>query len=161
MAVVLFAAACAQTAPYRPASSGASPGFSDRKIETDRYQVAFRGDSRTPREDVETYLLYRAAEVTVAEGGALFQVVTSDTTANTRYRTSIIGTRFGYSPFRYSSFGSLSTFGDIRPVTRYEAVANILVLDGERPARDGSVYDARDVLRTLGPSVRRPTPPSG
>lgn len=63
--------ACATPTPYQPAVRGqaVSGGFSDTRIEANRFQVNFAGNSLTSRETVERYLLYRAAELTVAQGG--------------------------------------------------------------------------------------------
>jgi hypothetical protein len=54
--------------PYQPATASA-PGYSEMRIENDRYRVSFSGNSSTPRDVVETYMLYRAAELTLQSGG--------------------------------------------------------------------------------------------
>ena len=64
-AAALLIAACATSTPYGPAENGKGYGFSDQRIESNRYRITFRGNSVTSRETVENALLYRAAELTV------------------------------------------------------------------------------------------------
>ena len=79
LAVALIAA-CAAPTPYQAATE--RNGFSELKIEDDRFSVSFRGNSRTPRETVETYLLHRAAELTLASGGEKSSALAGDRTAS-------------------------------------------------------------------------------
>ena len=70
-AAAVMIAACATPTPYQPIGArgtGASGGFSDVRLAENRYRVTFAGNSLTTRERVETYLLYRAAELTVQQG---------------------------------------------------------------------------------------------
>ena len=52
-------AACAKPTPYKPADNGT--GYTEQKLEANRYRVTFSGNSVTDRETVDNYLLYRAA----------------------------------------------------------------------------------------------------
>lgn len=161
-AALLTLAACTEPTRYAPAVE--RDGYADKPVETNRYQVSFSGNTRTSRDTVETYLLFRAAEVTLAAGKDWFKVATQDTEAETRFRSFSTGFgRTGFGPFFFRSgfrhgffggFGSVST----RPITRYEAFANILVFDGAKPADDPAAYDARSVVETLGPEIIRPEP---
>ena len=54
-------------------------GYSEQRIEENRYRVSFAGNSATSRQTVEDYLLYRAAELTVQTGHDWFEVVDRDT----------------------------------------------------------------------------------
>ena len=64
--------ACMGPTPYQPRLEGQSTGYTDRALTQNRYRVTFTGNSATPRETVESYLLLRAAEVTRAAGYASF-----------------------------------------------------------------------------------------
>ena len=72
---------------------------------TDRYRVSFAGNNLTPREKVEDFLLYRAAEVTLDSGNDYFVLVDQDTERFTNFRTTTTG--FGGfsglygSPYRF------------------------------------------------------------
>ncbi len=161
-------AACVGPTPYQPAVK--RDGFAESKIEGDRYRVTFRGNAQTSRETVETYLLYRAAELTLAEGRDWFRITHSGLDTDTEYRT--YGSPFVYQPFllrprRYGYFGDpfYSPFYGYdgvrtRPIRRYEAYATIRIYDGEKPASDDKAYDAREIIANLGPKIVRPEPGS-
>ena len=78
MAALSMLAACASPTPYQ-AADGSRRGYTEQQIETNRFRISFDGNSLTDRETVETYLLYRAAELTVEEGYDHFMVVTRAT----------------------------------------------------------------------------------
>jgi hypothetical protein len=75
---VVLAAACASPTPYKPASSPADTGYETTKLETDTFRVIFEGNEVTPRETVETYILYRAAQLTEETGHEYFRFVSRD-----------------------------------------------------------------------------------
>jgi len=163
----LLLAACATATPYGPASAGGGYGYSDQRIQDDRYRITFRGNSSTSRETVENALLYRAAELTVDRGFDYFVFLESDTEVQTSYRGSAYPAFYGsygygypfYHPHRrfpYYAYG----FGwgypydsYAREITRYSAVAFVSMHGGERPEDSPQAFDARDVLRNLGPIV--------
>ena len=49
-------------------------------------------------------------------------------------------------------FGNYTAY----PIDSYTAFADIVMHDGEKPAGEVDAYDARDVLRQLGPQIERP-----
>ena len=166
----LALAACATTTPYQPAdaSSSLKQGYSDQAIEDNRYRVAFKGNSSTPKEVVETYLLYRAAELTLQQGKDWFLVVDRDTEGQSRLRPdsfrSPYYSRFG---FGYSYFhpahgwrGAYDPFWREAPtyteVTRYEASAEIIMNSGEKPQDEPRAFDAREVQKNLAARIERP-----
>ena len=63
-------AACETATPYQPlnAKEASSGGYSDARLNSDRWRVSFSGNTVTSRETVERYLLYRAAELTTSQG---------------------------------------------------------------------------------------------
>lgn len=159
LGIAVLAASCATQTPYAPADGGRL-GYAEQQIEDNRYMVSFAGNSLTDRRTVETYLLYRAAELTVASGYDYFIVVQQDTEKSTTYRSTI----YDY-PYRHHFF--LSWYGwphyrggfateTTRPIERYQAVAEIVMYSGEKPEADPTAFDARAVIEHLGPTVRRP-----
>ena len=76
---------CVQPTPYQPAPPQGF-GYSEDRIEQNRFRITFRGNSITTRETVEDYLLYRAAELTLQNGFDHFLMVGRDTEAKTSYR---------------------------------------------------------------------------
>lgn len=99
LAALAVLGACATATPYQAAQDG-QKGYANQQIETNRWQISFSGNSLTDRQTVETYLLYRAAELTDREGYDHFQVIRRETDENRR----IVSTGFSsYDPF-YSNF---------------------------------------------------------
>ena len=99
LAAFALVSACASSTPYQPVADG-KYGFDQQQIEDDRWTVSFAGNSLTDRQKVETYLLYRAAELTQQQGFDHFRVADSDTNADRRLLAS--PSTF-YDPF-YSGF---------------------------------------------------------
>jgi len=101
-ATTLLVAGCATATPYQPLRPGAaaSGGFSERPIEQNRWAVSFSGNSLTDRSTVETYLLYRAAELTLSQGYDWFSVVDRMTERDTRlYPDPLYHDPFYWSPW--------------------------------------------------------------
>jgi len=155
-------AGCVSPTLYAPAR-GAGEGYSEQKIEEDRYRVTFVGNSDTPRETVETYLLYRAAELTLEKGYDAFLVAERRTEATTEYEVALAPPVYGvyhhgrgYRPFPYYAYGYPWCYEVRRPVSReYEATVHVLLRRGPAPD-DPRAYDAHEVVQNLGPSIRRP-----
>ncbi len=55
----LVLTACTAPAPYAPREPGGNTGYTDQRLDENRYRVTFTGNSVTPRETVEDYLLLR------------------------------------------------------------------------------------------------------
>ena len=162
--------ACATATPYQPLQRGGavSGGYSERQIEQNRWQVAFSGNSLTNRDTVERYLLYRAAELTLAQGYDWFEMVDRQTDRDTRvYRDAFYDPWYGpgWGPtwriynrgyWGGGPWGYGSAF-DYTEVTRYEARAEIFMGRGPKPADNARAFDARDVQVRLSPTIVRPT----
>ncbi len=179
----LLVGACATETTYRPATGQGfnRTGFSDRQVEANRFLVSFAGNSSTSRDTVERYLLFRAAELTLQNGGDYFVMVNRDTDQETRtyaspgfgpgwgyggfggywgpswryYGRGGWGPGFGWSPWYGGGFGAWNDF-DIRTVQRYEATAEIVVGRGPIPRDNVRAFNAREVVDRLGPSIIMP-----
>lgn len=155
MAGVLGLAACGTPTPYQPALDG--HGYAEQAIEDDRYRVSFSGNTLTPRETAENYMLYRAAEVTLQRGYDHFIVVDSAIERSTTFvsTTTGFGGVSGFHSFRRGhpfGFGGFATTTS-RPRSSYEATANIVMRSGDKPSDDPDAYDARDVVEKLAPTI--------
>ncbi|MGE0741638.1 MAG: hypothetical protein AB7O98_09870 [Hyphomonadaceae bacterium] len=155
-------AACATATPYQSAGPAGAYGFSEQRIESNRMRITFSGNSLTDRDTVETYLLYRAAEVTLENGFDYFVVAQRDTEANSRlqgtgpvfpYSYRYFHPRHGWAPW-YDPFWNEPM--NYREVTRYEAIAEIAMFNGAKPANDPSAYAAREVQANLQARIARP-----
>ncbi len=171
IAALALLGACTTATPYQAALDG-NRGYSDQQIEADRWQVVFSGNSLTDRQTVETYLLYRAAELTLQNGYDHFSFVQRDTEANRR----LVSTGFGHSPYYgfyphyrfygrrgrlrgypYGFYGDPFFDGgyDYREIVRYEALAEIVMGEGEKPD-DPAYFNASEVQMNLVNKIVRP-----
>ncbi|MBA4803663.1 MAG: hypothetical protein H2038_03310 [Brevundimonas sp.] len=168
VSAALALSACATATPYGPAGGGSRYGYSEQRIDADRYRISFAGNSVTTREQVEMGLLLRAAELTVQSGADWFATVNRATDRDVRYQATPDPFYYDrYSPFwgprwRYYRRGYWSPwydpFGpdfDVREIDRYEATAEIVMGRGPKPAGDPNAFDAREVINNLGPRVPR------
>ncbi|MGH8529391.1 MAG: CC0125/CC1285 family lipoprotein [Nevskiales bacterium] len=155
-ATALVLAACSTATPYRPLEDGY--GYSERKVESNRYSVTFAGNSRTKRPVVEDYLLYRAAEVTLSSGYDYFVLAKQDTEADTRFHNTFVD----YGGFGYYRFGPrFGTgvgvgVGTTSSTTEYEGQADIVMYKGKKLPKDVRAFDAREVKANIEPRVTRP-----
>jgi hypothetical protein len=161
VAAATLAAACSSgPTPYQPAA-GYDRGYSEQKIESERYRISFKGNSFTRRDTVENYLLYRAAELTLQSGFDTFTIVSRDTDRNSAIRRT-----GGYSGFSYMYFSPrwgwmhawdpfMSSPARHDEVTRYEAYAEIVMSRGPKGS-DANAFDARQVSQNLAASIQRP-----
>lgn len=113
---------CITETTYRPATGVGfdRTGFSDRLIEPGRWLVSFAGNTVTPRDTVERYLLFRAAELTLQQGNDYFVMVDRDTDRQTRtYSTGL-----GYGGFGgFGGYGGFGGFGGYwGPSWRYHGI---------------------------------------
>lgn len=99
LAALAVLGACATATPYQQATNS-NGGYENQQIESNRWAISFTGNTLTDRQTVETYLLYRAAELTKQNGYDHFQIVTRETDAQSRF----VSTGFS-SPFFYNFYG--------------------------------------------------------
>jgi hypothetical protein len=179
LALLAAVAACATPTPYQPLGAPGnrvSGGFAEQQIEANRFRVTFAGNEMTTRQTVETYLLYRSAQLTAQQGYDWF--VTDDRETDRHTNTYVDrpfggpwggwggawGPRWryfgrGYGWRSWDPWGADPFWGDtmdVRTVERYEASAEILMGRGPKPAGNMRAFDARDVLNRLGPSIVLP-----
>ena len=167
-------AACATQTPYAPSATANGYGFTEQAIEANRLRITFRGNTLTDRETVETYLLYRAAEVTTQRGFDYFTVLDRETESRSRLQPQGGGSSFrpyGFFPYDYRYYSPrfgwspwYDPFWDepvsYREITRYEATAEITMHRGRKPANNAAAYDAREVQSNLGARIVRPPAPA-
>jgi hypothetical protein len=156
LAMLSLAACAAAPTLYREADGGF--GYRDQQLESNRYRVSFAGNSATPLDSVQDYALYRAAELTLASGHDYFKVVERSTDTRS---SGVGGPRIGVGVGSGSSGSGLgvgvsSILGGGGFADDYTVTLDVLMFDGEKPAADPDAYDAREVLRRLEPTVRRP-----
>ena len=158
LACAALLSACASSTAYGPAAE-TGYGFNETRIEQNRYQVSFSGNSLTDLQTVERYLLYRAAELTVQNDYDYFIMVNRQTDEDSSYRGTGFDQRFAmqyYHPmwgWRYRNDPFFNNF-DMREVNRYQAISEIVMGNGPKPG-DVNAYNAEDVLMNLAPQIVR------
>lgn len=144
-ALALAACATAVGTDYGPAGAKGY-GYSDTRIEADRYRIVFAGDGATARETVEDYALLRAADLALAGGFDWFRVVSRDVSEEKRGGVGIgAGVGGGGRNVGVGVSGDLGTIG-AKPF--YTARLEVLFGKGTPPA-GADYHDARSVKETI------------
>lgn len=140
-AAAVLATACASQGPvYQSREDGGRYGYAEMQLEPNRIRVTYNGDTLTARDTVETYLLYRAAETTLQRGFDYFIVTAANVEEDSRYE-SLAGGRPRMAG---------ATFHE---VSRHNAMADILMFEGDKPPNIANAYDARAVMQSLDERV--------
>jgi hypothetical protein len=156
LAILLAVGACTTSpTPYRAAADGG--GYRDQQIESDRYRVSFTGNSATPLDRVQDYALYRAAELTVANGYDYFKVASrsTDTGGGVGGPTLGVGVGGGGSGSGGVGVGLSSILGGGYS-QNHTVTLDILMFHDEKPAADQTAYDARQVMQRLSATIQTP-----
>ncbi len=152
-ASALALTACASLAPYGPQRGPGGQGFSEQRIESDRFRVTYNGVGAPG--PVADLALLRAAQLTTEQGYDWFEVTQRyidgrpDSAGGVRPSVSIGGGSSRWGPYRSSGVGvgvGLNFSGPSPTST----VLEVRLGRGQRPDR-AEVYDAREVQDALRP----------
>lgn len=156
-------AGCETATPYQPlrTSGDSAGGFSDQRLDADHYRVTFQGNTETSRERVETYMLYRAAELTVNAGADWFETTDRHTDRDKTTYWDDWGPGYGFwrpswrywGPYGWGGWGGWSG-GVTTTVQKFQASVEITMGHGPKP--DARALDAREVMTNLSPKIERP-----
>ncbi len=164
-AAAVLLAACQTPATYHPRDPRSGTGYTDEQLAGNRWRVTFTGNSATKRETVENYLLLRAAEVTLKAGFHWFVFDTRDTEAQTTYQSDFVGwpgwhgRGWYWHSWPYGGWGAGGGMETSRPITSYEAYAEIVMLTDDQAKNEPRAVNAQDVLDHIGPAAYAPPPP--
>ena len=176
---LLITGCASRSTPYQPISAAnkISGGYSDERIGEDRFRVKFSGNTLTSREKVESYLLLRAAELTLEQGMDWFaiedRVVEHEVERQVRrdpFYDPWFGSYYGYwrpswryygprgwrSWYPYYGHTFWTDHVDVREVERFEAMAEIRLGSGETPNSTMRAFNAREVIERIGPRTQYP-----
>ncbi len=146
LAAFTLLAACASAPTHYAPANGSDRGFSETRIEQDRYRVRFAAGSDMSFQEAEDLALRRAAELTLREGMDWFQVVTRQRDGNDRNPVGVggsVGHTWGSGGFSGSGVGiGIRIDGNAGDK---EVMLEILMRAGERPDM-ADAYDARAIL---------------
>ena len=159
-ALVLALSACATPTPTPYEAQTGRYGYATEELKSGAWQVQFTANQLTPRDVVENYALYRAAELARQQGFDQFAVMdrTYDTHTDRTYAYTtrppgfysdeqrLMGTTTYYDPF-----------DSTRMVTTEWRTATLVIrpFRGAVPAGAHRVYSAADEIARLGPTLKR------
>lgn len=155
----LLLSGCVTATPYQPASKHTdAEGYSEQRLQGDRWRVTFSGNEVTSRQTVDSYMLFRAAELTLASGFDWFETVDRSTEAQqTYYGPDYYGDGYGwYGPYGGYWSPRWTYDNDWNAGTAYQVQANIIMHHGPKPKDEPHAFDARDVIANVGPHILRP-----
>ena len=158
--MALLLNACATT--YQPVAF--TGGYSHVQIDGNTFRVSFRGNAYTSRDRVETYLMYRCAELTAETGHDYFVIVGGSTDSRhgliTTPGTHTSTTTASAMAFGNTAYGSATTTGTYTPgqtfiIMKHTGTAIIKLFKGEKPSDNPSAFVAREVLQYFGPNMKK------
>jgi len=156
----LVLSGCVTATPYQPASKHTSAeGYTEQRLQDDRWRVTFSGNEVTSRQTVESYMLFRSAELTLANGYDWFETLDRSTEAQPTYYWGPDG--YYYGAGWYGGDGGYWsprwTYGnDWNAGTSYQVQASIIMHHGPKPPDHPHAFDAREIVAHVGPHVLRP-----
>ena len=153
-AVAVFLAACAT--PY--GKYGLLGGYTDSRIDANTFAISVDNNGFTSQQTTSMHALYRAAELTVENGFDYF-VIASGASTPSSMAMAMPGSSTSSTTF--NTFGSSAT---ATTTTRYAPMTVIPVVfpnsalviksfKGQKPGDHPSAYDAREVMKYLGPQI--------
>lgn len=153
LAASLLAGCATSSVPdYRPRLPGGTVGYNDLQLSPNLYRISFSGSTASTRDDVERYLLRRAAEVTLASGYTHFVLSSRDTERD----SYIYGNNYLYGPYSYyypyRSWYWDSPYRGWQTVT-YSAYSDVRMLMPEEARRFPDAIEALSLLQRLQPPV--------
>ena len=150
--VTLTLAGCETPTVYQQATGPQGVGYTESRIEPDRYRVTFQGGGGAPEAQVSDYVLLRAAEITLRDGYDWFRVVGGSSAMGPPRSSSSLSIGTGGGDFRrHGGFGigTGATF-DLSGGPAVTRSVEILLGKGTRPDKPDA-YDARAVSHDIGP----------
>ena len=169
-------AGCATPTPYQPLGyPGARGGYTDQQLDRSHWRVSFVGNTLTSRQKVETYLLYRAAELTLQQGFNCFTLVDHQTDREIDFRVNSYGGYGGFGGYyggwwpywhlrgpwgwhHYDPWAGGSFFParyDVDTVESFQAMADIAV-SGPPCTTTLGTFNAAEIVENLRPQIVPP-----
>ena len=145
--------------PYQPKSF--TGGFSEIQLDQNTVRVTFNGNAKTPRETVETYMLYRCAEVTLEYGFDYFILLDNVTDVQHgaivspgTYQSSTNVSAIGPNYATATTTGTY-TPGTVTPYQKFGTTATINLFKGVKPTNLLNAYSAQELKGYLEPHIKR------
>lgn len=143
--------------PYQ--RQGFTGGFDEYPLAADTYTITFKGNAYTSADRVQMYLHFRCAELTLETGYNSFVVVEKENQDRTgqfktqgQSTTTTTGTASVYGNTAYGSSQSHTTHTPGQTFN-YKKAGRAATIRMYRGAKPEGAFDAREVVRLLGPRV--------
>lgn len=143
LSIAVILSACATA--YQKA--GATGGYTETQLDTNVFQVSFRGNGYTARQRASDFTLLRSAELTIENGFNYFVVIdASQYTKNSSFTTPT--TTYGSATaYGNTAYGSATTYGGQTFHVTKPRATNTIVCFKEKP--DGFSYNAKFIEKSL------------
>lgn len=150
LALTVLLVSCATR--YQPL--GLTGGFSEARFDETTYEIAFKANAFTSADEVQRYILFRAAELTSQAGFDYFVITEAGT--NVTGQVDQNGNISGYGTTTLSD-PSTPTFQPARTTFVIKPGERVLIKMGKgaKPEIQNG-YQAAAILRYVGPSINRP-----
>lgn len=149
-AAILLAGCATPPAPYQPASNRDQPGYSEIRIEQDRYRVTVTGRSAADSETTEAHARRRAAELTLEAGYVSFQIVRNETFRSEARNAAPLDTFPG--PFPFDPFPPAVRRADLRqPSGPVRTVMEFVMSKAPASSSPERIDAARIIEDVVGP----------
>ena len=170
--LALFVAGCASNYAKKANWVFGYSGYTNQQIDSNTFVVSFQANGYTSQQTVQSYVLLRCAEVTAEAGYDYFVIAEANDTgrtvpivvpgSSTSYTTgSGSGYASTYGNMTYgSASGSATTTTQTSPgyafgVRLPGSTVMIKAFHGKKPDNNPMAYDAREVIKYVGPQVKR------
>jgi hypothetical protein len=140
--VLLSMTSCATGPDYKPLGTD-GVGYSDQPLSPNRYRVTFSGSTAIMRDDVDHYLMRRAAVLTLASGYSHFTLGVRAMEKRVNYYP--IGDAYLHGPDYARRAGLWPEYPNL-PETRYVASAEIVMLSPDQAVGNPQAISAQSVL---------------
>lgn len=154
MLVATVLAACAT--PY--GKYGITGGYTDSRIDENTFSISVDTNGFTSQQTTSTHGLYRAAELTVENGFDYF-IIASGSNGATSMAMAIPGASTSnttvnvYGSTAYAKTTTTSAPTTVVPMAFPNSTLTIKSFKGAKPDGVANTYDARAVMKYLGPQI--------
>ncbi len=143
LSLALILSACA-TAYQR---EGATGGYTETQLDTNVFQVTFRGNGYTARQRAADFALLRSAELTLENGYNYFVIIDANQYSKSSSYTTPTTTYGSATAYGNTAYGSATTYGGQTYHISKPRATNTIVCFKEKP--EGFSYNANFIEKSL------------
>lgn len=145
MLSVIFLVGC--STKYQ--SVGYTGGFSETQLSQNAFNVSFRGNGFTSRQQVADFTLLRSAELTLQNGFQYFILTNADKYTDTYTTSERYNTTFNANTYGNQTYGTAYTTKSGGHTYVKPSQNNTILCFKEKPNYNGLIYDANFVVQSI------------